>query len=485
MIALLIDLGWKSALIAGLALLASHMLRGRAAGERVILLRVAVGALLMLPLFVLAVPALEIAILPALHAVPATDVAASYSGDVSMSGAAASAYSSHDLGIALYGAGGVFVLLRLLAGLFTLRRWTRMATPVADPRWVAAAARATATMRRPVRLLVSSHVAAPLSWGIAPAWILIGPASEKHADQADAVIAHEMAHIHRLDWPMLVASRLATAIFWFNPLVWLVARELARQAELRADEDAVRHVAQADYAQTLLTVAGLVAHPVACGMAAPGTVLARRIGRVLDDRARPPASRLFCVALLICGPGVAAPLAAMKLVPVPAPVPTPNIVNPRPAMPAPNVLPTIIPAARAAERPMTVRPRRAPARTAKLVVTPVPALAAPSSPPALLGSPDHVAASSDAVTASRDAATATRRAERVARKIVTDGKRERALRLSDAANDMRGNAQTLEDVAARGKLPGFDRDAHLREARSLRMQADRLDAKARRLIFEQ
>jgi len=482
MIALLIDLGWKSALIAGLALLASHMLRGRAAGERVILLRVAVGALLMLPLFVLAVPALEIAILPALHAVPTTDVAASYSGDMGMSGAPASAYSSHDLGIGLYGAVGVFVLFRLLAGLFTLRRWTRMATPVMDPHWIAAAARATATMRRPVRLLVSSHVAAPLSWGIAPAWILIAPTSEKHVDQADAVIAHEMAHIRRLDWPMLVASRVAAAIFWFNPLVWLVARELARQAELRADEDAVRHVAQADYAQTLLTVAGLAAHPAACGMAAPGTVLARRIGRVLDDRARPPASRLFCVALLVCGPGVAAPLAAMKLVPVP----TPKIETAPPAaMPEPSVLPTIIPAARAAERPMAVRPRRASAPSAKLVTPPVPAMAETSSPPDLLGSQSHIAASSDAVRATRDAAAAARRAERVARKIVMDGKRERSLRLSDAANDMRANARTLEKAAGRGKLPEFDQAAHMREARSLRMQADWLDAKARGLIFEQ
>lgn len=478
MIALLIDLGWKSALIAGLALLASHALRKRAAGERVILLRVAVGALLMLPVFALAVPALEIAILPALHAVPATAIPASYSGDMGVS--AAPAYSPHDLGIAVYGAGGMFVLFRLIIGLFTLRRWTRMARPVADPRWTAAAARAGAMVRRPVRLLVSSRVAAPLSWGIAPAWILIGPESERHVDQADAVIAHEMAHIRRLDWPMLVASRVAAAIFWFNPLVWLVARELARQAELRADEDAVRHVTQADYAQTLLTVAGLAAHPAACGMAAPGTVLARRIGRVLDDRARPPASRLFCAALLVCGPGVAAPLAAMKLVPVP----TPKIETTPPAMPEPSVLPTIIPAARAAERPMAVRPRRASAPSAKLVTPPVPAMAETSSPPDLLGSQSHIAASSDAVRATQDATAAARRAERVARKIVMDGKRERSLRLSDAANDMRANARTLEKAAGRGKLPEFDQAAHMHEARSLRMQADWLDAKARGLIFE-
>jgi len=480
MIALLIDLGWKSALIAALALLASHALLRRAAGERVILLRVAVCGLLMLPVFALAVPALEIAILPALNAVPATAVVPSYSGNIGMSATPASAYSPRDLGIALYGIGVAFVLFRLLAGLLTLRRWTRAAAPVADPHWIAAAARVAATVRRPVRLLVSPHVAAPLSWGIAPAWILIGPASERHVDQADAVIAHEMAHIRRLDWPMLVASRLAMAIFWFNPLVWLVDRELARQAELRADEDAVGHVAQADYAQTLLTVAGLAAHPVACGMAAPGTVLARRIGRVLDDRARPPASRLFCAALLVCGPCVAAPLAAMKLVPAP----TPKIENVRPAMPVPNALPVIIPAARAAERPMTVRPRRASTPTAKLVVPPVPTLAEPPSSPALLGSPSHVAASSDAERASQDAVVATRRAERVARKIVIDGKRDRAMRLSDAANDMRANARTLEKAAGREKLPQFDQEAHMREARSLRMQAEQLDAKARRLIFE-
>jgi beta-lactamase regulating signal transducer with metallopeptidase domain len=493
-IALLIDLAWKSAVISALALLAGHALRSRATGERVLLLRVAAGALLALPVFALAVPALEIGILPALEAAPGAALAVPLAGDMQTALVQASAYSFADTAAALYCTGVALVLFRLFAGLLTLRRWTRTAEPVTDPRWTEAAARATAMVRRPVRLLVSPHVAAPMSWGVAPAWLLIGPETEGRAEQAEAVIAHEMAHVRRLDWPMLVASRLVTAIFWFNPLVWLVDRELAHQAELRADEDAVTHVAQADYAQTLLTVAGLAAHPAACGMAVPGTILARRIGRVLDDGPRPAASRLFCVALLVCGAGVAAPLAAMKLVRVPAPPPIATRVSPivPPSVEIRSVakvrvdLPAIIPAARTAQRPLAIRPRRASASAAKIAVAaaPVSAVPSPEPKPVVTGSPSHIVAARDARRASLDAAADLRRAERTARKIVADGRRELAKGLSDSANDMRTSAEALERAVARGRMPQPDQDAHMREARSLRVQAERLDAEARQLIAE-
>jgi beta-lactamase regulating signal transducer with metallopeptidase domain len=503
MIAVLIDLAWKSALISGLALLAGYALRRRAAGERVLLLRVAVGALLALPVFALAVPALEIGILPALETAPGAALAVSRIGDTQTALVKASAYSPADAAAILYGVGVALVVCRLLAGILTLRRWTRSAVPVADRHWLDATARAAATMRRPVRLLVSPHVAAPMSWGVAPAWLLIGPATEGCAEQAEAVIAHEMAHVRRLDWPMLVASRLATALFWFNPLVWLVGRELARQAELRADEDAVGHVAQADYAQTLLSVAGLAAHPAACGMAAPGTILARRIGRVLDNGPRPAASRLFCAVLLVCGTAAAAPLAAMKLVRAPTPPPVSLPVSPSippatemspPRTQERTYLPPIIPAARAADRPRTIRSRHVSVSVAKIVSPAVPASAAPSQEPesqprtrpkpVTTELPSHVVAGRDARRASLDAAADVRRAERAARKIAAHGRRELAMGLSDSANDMRTSAEALERAVAKGRLPKPDQDAHMREARSLRVQADRLDAEARKLIAE-
>lgn len=393
MAALLIDLAWKSALIAVLALLASHALRNRAAAERVLLLRIALAALLLLPVLAVLMPALELAVLPPEGALPAG--AAVDSGDAPV----AASPSPEWLDPAAVGwiAGSALILLHLAAGLLLLRRWTRAGRPVTDPRWTQAVARASEGLRRPVRLRVSRHVDAAVSWGVTPAWVLIDPALERRADQADAVIAHEIAHVRRLDWPVLIASRFATALFWFNPLVWLVERELVRQSELAADDDAVTCIARTDYAQTLLSVAGGSApHPV-CGMA--GSTLARRIRRVLEGAAPRRASRLVCMALLIGGPALAIPLAAAKIVPAEAivaqaqDVPPPVPAAPPMVQPAPVAQPTPVAAPRArAPRPPRVATRaprvpHAPAVAPEVEPVPMPTPPAAPAPARMVHAP--------------------------------------------------------------------------------------------------
>src|SRR3546814_20688000 len=47
---------------------------------------------------------------------------------------------------------------------------------------------------------------------------------------------HELAHVARLDWAKLLGARVACAVFWFNPLVWMLARESHQLREEAADE---------------------------------------------------------------------------------------------------------------------------------------------------------------------------------------------------------------------------------------------------------
>lgn len=359
---LLIELGWKSALACAVALLASQALRGRPAAQRVAMLRAGVAALLLLPLLILTVPALEIAVLPAAAALPALPVT-----EIMSAPAVPDAPEIDWIALA-YAAGAAFVLLRLAIGLVMLHRWTRHAVPVSNPVWLEAIARAAEPLKRPVRLLVSPRISSPLSLGISPATILIGPGTERRPDRAAAVIAHEMAHVRALDWPAMLAARLALALFWFNPFAWLLAAELARQTELAADEEAVTHVARADYAQALLAVAGGCGAHAACGMAVTRSALARRIRRVLDAAPARPASGLLCAALIGSIPLGIAPLAAMQLVPMPAPAapePVAKLRQPAP-LPAPPSAPEVQPTREAAEaaKPRRAAPRRAPAPVA-------------------------------------------------------------------------------------------------------------------------
>lgn len=332
---LLIELGWKSALACSAALLASQALRGRPASQRVAVLRAGVAALLLLPPLLLAMPAIEIAVLPA--AAPPSALPAMAEADALPVAVTAPAAAGIDWIALAYLGGAAFVLLRLAVGLLLLHRWTRHAVPASHPVWMEVFARAAEPLRRPVRLLVSPRIASPLSLGVAPATILIGPDIERRPDRAAAVIAHEIAHVRRFDWLAMLAARLALALSWCNPLAWLLVAELARQTELAADEDALQHVGRADYAQTLLAVAGGCGAHAACGMAVTHGAMARRIRRVLDAAPRKPASGLACAVLIGGIPLGIAPLAAMQVVERPQAATVPARAQPAPALSPPQV----------------------------------------------------------------------------------------------------------------------------------------------------
>ena len=109
-------------------------------------------------------------------------------------------------------------------------------------------------------------------------------------------------------------------MFWFNPLVWMLARE-AHQLREEAADDAVlaADIADTDYAELLVGVArhecsGLLlgAH----GVAPSKSSLARRVARVLDGAsARAPVARSFALGVFTGAVLIAAPLAALTLTP--------------------------------------------------------------------------------------------------------------------------------------------------------------------------
>jgi hypothetical protein len=169
-------------------------------------------------------------------------------------------------------------------------------------------------------LLTSDELASPISWGLMRPVILLNSRAVEASGEAEAIIAHELAHVARMDWVKLLLARLATALFWFNPLVWILARE-AHQLREEAADDAVlaADIADTDYAQLLVGVArhecpGLLlgAH----GVAPSKNSLSRRIARVLDGKSvRGPVARSFALGMLAGAVLVAAPLAALTVIP--------------------------------------------------------------------------------------------------------------------------------------------------------------------------
>jgi beta-lactamase regulating signal transducer with metallopeptidase domain len=308
-----LEMIWKSAVISAAGLSAALLLRRRSAAERVMVLRLAVGALLVLPLLALGLPGLEVEV-PVGTAVQA--LAPQAVGPTSAP-AEASWWSDRMYGAmaSLYAIGLLMMASRLLIGLHLLLYWTRKAARLGGP-WAQALARAADGGRVSPRVLLSPHVPGPLSWGLFRPAILIDRISAERTEAADAILSHELSHIARGDWGMLMLSRIAVALFWFNPLAWILARELEQQSEQAADQEAARRWGRARYAELLMVYArqstrlSVPAH----GMASASATLSRRIQAVLDGSRTAPAGAGWGMLAALALMGMAAPIAAVEIV---------------------------------------------------------------------------------------------------------------------------------------------------------------------------
>ena len=315
------QMAWKSALIASAALLLAYGLRSRSAADRALVLRIGVAMLLLLPMIALWMPALEIVAFAAPEPVQLP-----YDMNALQLAALASAAPAPEptiwddptpLVVLAYLGGLVMVGSRLLAGLWLLHRWTRAARDVTCPEWLAAFDRVRWLVpnAESMRLMESDEVRSPLSWGWRRPVILIDPDTLGQPDGAEAILAHEAAHIARRDWPALMLSRLAATLFWFNPLVWLLEREVVQQAEEAADCEAAERVEPAVYAETLLNWAQSNSLVPANSIAPSAQALGRRVKAILDrgTRERPSGSAWTGIAMLLCI-AIATPVAAVQLV---------------------------------------------------------------------------------------------------------------------------------------------------------------------------
>jgi beta-lactamase regulating signal transducer with metallopeptidase domain len=191
--------------------------------------------------------------------------------------------------------GGVGAVLLLLAvGLARIMWLDRVTRPVADEAWLILVEELSLELglTRHVRLLQSQGPAMPMTWGIRrPAILLPAEADGWTAERRRDVLLHELAHVKRQDFLVQLIARIACAVYWFHPLVWLAATRLREERERACDDHVLRAGATPSaYAAHLLEIArGLRAAPATSlatvAMARPAQ-LATRLIDVLDPRRR-------------------------------------------------------------------------------------------------------------------------------------------------------------------------------------------------------
>jgi len=340
---ILVEIALKSLVVAALTLGLLQLMKSRSAAERSWVAHIGLLALVIVALAPLVLPTWNIegpALLntannaaPVSQPAPVVPLSTPAAALVPMSHHAAAAQSAATstfslspgaTATALYAVPAAILLLITFLALARLVALQARADVLVDGHWLSALARAQKRMgfKHGTALLTSEELASPISWGLVRPVIVLNKRAVEAADEAEAIIAHELAHVARMDWIKLLLARVATALFWFNPFVWMLAREAHQLREEAADDSVLAaDIVDTDYAQLLVGVArhecpGLLlgAH----GVAPSKSSLARRVARVLDGKSvRGPVAGSFALGVFAGAVLVAAPLAALTMTPAP------------------------------------------------------------------------------------------------------------------------------------------------------------------------
>ena len=174
---------------------------------------------------------------------------------------------------------------------------------------------------RPPRLLVCSGLRSPMQAGLLRPMVLL-PDENGGEEVLRAAFLHELTHYRRLDLCYKWLAEAAVCIHWFNPLVWLLRRELGRACELSCDEGVLRRLDEAGrraYGAALLALArpapGETKHNMTLAMSRDGEQLKERLYAIMkfQSRGKLTAAAAVGVAAALCLCGVLAGACAADL----------------------------------------------------------------------------------------------------------------------------------------------------------------------------
>jgi beta-lactamase regulating signal transducer with metallopeptidase domain len=184
--------------------------------------------------------------------------------------------------------GVVFFSLRFAGAFLLLERHSRREAATLDPRIMAMARELEDRLglRRAIRYLECSWLQVPAVVGwlrpivFLPALALTGLSET----QLRAVIAHELAHIARLDPFVNLFQILAEALLFYHPALWWLNRRIRTERELCCDEIAIALAGNRfEYARALTMVAEWATAP-SLAMALGRGTLSERIFHIMGQR---------------------------------------------------------------------------------------------------------------------------------------------------------------------------------------------------------
>jgi beta-lactamase regulating signal transducer with metallopeptidase domain len=166
--------------------------------------------------------------------------------------------------VGLWVTGAVLLLVRLLGGLWYLRKMESLAMTLHATEYEAAFQRFTHALRlsRRVRLLESAHIHAPATFGwLRPVVLLpVGLVNQLSTAEVEAILVHELAHLARRDWLAQMVQATIEALLYYHPVVWWLSGIVRDERERCCDALALRYLGdqRVTYARALVQVQAFV-----------------------------------------------------------------------------------------------------------------------------------------------------------------------------------------------------------------------------------
>lgn len=190
--------------------------------------------------------------------------------------------------------GTVFMVLWLLGGRMYSYSIFRKSTRLDDLKLIEKISNAKQLMRlnRDIEIMQSDRVKIPVITGIFKSRLILPDAiNHWNQDRFAAVLYHELAHIKRNDVFLQFLAQLTCALYWFNPLTWIIERNLQIERERACDNVVLQlNVKPSAYAEYLMQTSEELGtrHRKKWSFAgmAEGTDFKDRILSILDPNAR-------------------------------------------------------------------------------------------------------------------------------------------------------------------------------------------------------
>lgn len=148
-------------------------------------------------------------------------------------------------------------------------------------------------IQQPIRLAESALVKVPIAIGhLKPVILLpVGTMLGLPAEQVEAILAHELAHICRKDYLVNIFQCIVEILFFFHPAIWWISARIREEREHGCDDMALRLCEDSlTFAKALANLENVNASTPALSLSITGkkTHLLQRIQRLLGQPRKKP-----------------------------------------------------------------------------------------------------------------------------------------------------------------------------------------------------